>query len=65
MDEYLLLSPEQQRLAGRSLARLLKTRVAYHHSGLSYLQRAGVIEPLAKAGQLARCGCHHGPGIRH
>ncbi len=26
--------------------------MAYHHSGLSYGQRAGVIEPLAKAGQL-------------
>jgi superfamily II DNA/RNA helicase len=52
VDEFLLLSPEQQRIAGRSLARLLKNRVAYHHSGLSYLQRAGVIEPLAKAGQL-------------
>ena len=25
---------------------------AYHHSGLSYAARAGVIEPLAKAGQL-------------
>ena len=52
VDELLLLSPEQQRLAGRSLSRLLKTRIAYHHSGLSYLQRAGVLEPLAKAGQL-------------
>jgi hypothetical protein len=31
---------------------MLKARVAYHHSGLSYAQRAGVIEPLAKAGQL-------------
>ncbi len=26
--------------------------MAYHHCGLSYGQRAGVIEPLAKAGQL-------------
>ncbi|MGB8169252.1 MAG: helicase-related protein, partial [Chthoniobacteraceae bacterium] len=26
--------------------------VAWHHSGLSYAQRAGLIEPLAKAGQL-------------
>jgi len=52
VEEYLMLSPEQQRIAGRSLARLLKNRIAYHHSGLSYLQRAGVIEPLAKAGQL-------------
>ena len=52
VDEYLLLTAEQQRLAGRGLSRLLKNRIAYHHSGLGYLQRAGVIEPLAKAGQL-------------
>ena len=52
VEDFLTLSPEQQHFAGRSLSRLLKTRVAYHHSGLSYLQRAGVIEPLAKAGQL-------------
>src|SRR5256885_4917818 len=31
---------------------MLKSRIAYHHSGLSYATRAGVIEPLAKAGQL-------------
>src|SRR5208337_4874032 len=37
---------------GEHLARLLKSRVTYHHSGLSYGARAGVIEPLAKAGQL-------------
>src|SRR5438105_2135992 len=48
----LQLSPEQKLIAGEHLARLLKTRVAYHHSGLSYGARAGVIEPLAKAGQL-------------
>jgi hypothetical protein len=30
----------------------LRSRVAYHHSGLSYAVRAGLIEPLAKAGQL-------------
>lgn len=52
VDEYLTLSPEQHRMAGRSLSRLLKNRLAFHHSGLSYQQRAGVIEPLAKAGQL-------------
>jgi superfamily II DNA/RNA helicase len=46
------LSPEQKALAGESLARMLKSRVAYHHSGLSYAARAGVVEPLAKAGQL-------------
>lgn len=48
----LQLSTEQKQLVGEHLARLLKARVAYHHSGLSYGARAGVIEPLAKAGQL-------------
>lgn len=46
------LSPEQAQIAGPQLSKLLRARVAYHHSGLSYAQRAGVIEPLAKAGQL-------------
>ncbi|MBP8260367.1 MAG: DEAD/DEAH box helicase [Verrucomicrobia bacterium] len=48
----LALSPIQKQLVGDSLARLLKCRIAYHHSGLSYAARAGVIEPLAKCGQL-------------
>jgi len=48
----LQLSPEQRQLAGDQLVRMLKCRIAYHHSGLSYGARAGVIEPLAKAGQL-------------
>jgi superfamily II DNA/RNA helicase len=48
----LTLSPEQKLIVGEHLAKLLKSRVAYHHSGLSYAARAGVIEPLAKAGQL-------------
>ncbi|HRI15335.1 MAG TPA: DEAD/DEAH box helicase, partial [Verrucomicrobiota bacterium] len=48
----LILSDVQRRLVGESLARMLKARIAYHHSGLSYAARAGVIEPLAKAGQL-------------
>ena len=34
------------------MAKLLRHRVAYHHSGLSYAVRAGIIEPLAKRGQL-------------
>jgi superfamily II DNA/RNA helicase len=51
-DEPLTLTPEQQHLAGPRLAKLLARRVAFHHSGLSYAQRAGIIEPLAKAGQL-------------
>ncbi len=48
----LQLSEAQRKLVGEHLAKLLKARVAYHHSGLSYAVRAGVIEPLAKAGQL-------------
>lgn len=48
----LQLSAEQKQIVGDHLARLLKTRVTYHHSGLSYGARAGIIEPLAKAGQL-------------
>jgi len=48
----LSLSSEQKLVVGENLARLLKCRVAYHHSGLSYGARAGVVEPLAKAGQL-------------
>src|SRR3954467_6541106 len=48
----LSLSSEQKLIVGDHLARLLKTRVTFHHSGLSCGGRAGVIEPLAKAGQL-------------
>jgi superfamily II DNA/RNA helicase len=48
----LQLSPEQKLIAGDDLVKLLKSRIAFHHSGLSYGARAGVIEPLAKAGQL-------------
>jgi superfamily II DNA/RNA helicase len=48
----LALSTEQKLVVGDHLAKLLKSRVTYHHSGLSYGARAGVIEPLAKAGQL-------------
>ncbi len=48
----LTLSPAQEALAGKRLSKLLRNRVAYHHSGLSYAARAGVVEPLAKNGQL-------------
>ena len=48
----LLLGNDQKLIVGEHLAKLLKSRIAYHHSGLSYGARAGVIEPLAKAGQL-------------
>ena len=52
VDDPLVLSPEQAALAGEKLAKMLRRRVAFHHSGLSYGARAGLIEPLAKMGQL-------------
>jgi len=52
LADPLTLTPEQESMAGPALARLLQRRIAYHHSGLSYAQRAGLVEPLAKAGQL-------------
>ncbi len=39
-------------LAGKEFTTLLERRIAYHHSGLSYALRAGLVEPLAKGGQL-------------
>jgi hypothetical protein len=48
----LRLTPAQEATAGKSLTKLLRNRVAYHHSGLSYAARACVVESLAKAGQL-------------
>ena len=48
----LRLTPAQEATAGKSLTKLLRNRVAYHHSGLSYAVRASVVESLAKAGQL-------------
>jgi superfamily II DNA/RNA helicase len=51
-EEPMPVSQEQATVAGEPLARLLRHRIAYHHSGLSYAVRAGIIEPLAKRGQL-------------
>ncbi len=48
----LTLTTEQKALVGEKVARMLRCRVAYHHSGMSYGARAGVVEPLTKAGQL-------------
>ena len=48
----LVLSGEQKGVAGDALRRCLKHRVAFHHSGMSYAQRAGLVEALAKANQL-------------
>jgi len=46
------LTAEQRSVCGKDLATLIERRIAFHHSGLSYAARAGIIEPLAKAGQL-------------
>ncbi len=51
-DAPLALSREQETLAGARLAKLLKARVAWHHSGMGYAVRAGIVEPLAKNGHL-------------
>ncbi|MBL9117856.1 MAG: DEAD/DEAH box helicase [Verrucomicrobiaceae bacterium] len=48
----LSLTLEQRAVCGKELSAMIEKRIAYHHSGLSYAARAGVIEPLAKAGQL-------------
>lgn len=52
LADALTLTSEQETICGPALTKLIKARVAYHHSGLTYSQRAGIIEPLAKAGQL-------------
>lgn len=46
------LAPSQRALAGDDLSRLVRHGVGLHHSGLTYEQRADVIEPLAKSGSL-------------
>lgn len=48
----IVLTPEQKAIAGNELARALKQRIAFHHSGMSFAQRAALVEPLAKANQL-------------
>lgn len=50
--DTIALTPEQKAIAGRDLASCLKQRIAFHHSGMSYAQRAALVEPLAKANQL-------------
>ncbi len=48
----LILTREQEQVLGKEFSAMVAARVGCHHSGLSYQQRAGIIEPLAKAGQL-------------
>jgi len=51
-DDPVGLTERQRQVCGRDLAAVLEKRVAWHHSGLGYQARAGVVEPLAKAGKL-------------
>ncbi|MFN0127124.1 MAG: DEAD/DEAH box helicase [Verrucomicrobiales bacterium] len=51
-DDPVGLTDPQRRVCGRELSVILEKRVAWHHSGLGYQVRAGVVEPLAKAGKL-------------
>jgi hypothetical protein len=46
----LRLTREQRERAGPALASCLERRVAFHHSGLAYPVRAGIVEPLARRG---------------
>ncbi len=50
--DAIVLTAEQKTIAGPRLTACLKQRIAFHHSGMSYAQRAALIEPLAKASQL-------------
>jgi superfamily II DNA/RNA helicase len=51
-DTPIVIDPLQEKILGKDLAKLLRHRVAFHHSGLPYAARAGWIEPLAKNGHL-------------
>lgn len=51
-DTPIAIDPLQEKLLGKDLSKLLRHRVAFHHSGLPYAARAGWIEPLAKNGHL-------------
>lgn len=51
-DTPISIDPVQEKLLGKDLAKLLRHRIAFHHSGLPYAARAGWIEPLAKNGHL-------------
>ncbi len=51
-DDPIELPGELAARAGKPLCKLLRSRVAFHHSGLPYGVRAAVVEPLAKSGQL-------------
>ncbi|MEM1443014.1 MAG: DEAD/DEAH box helicase [Verrucomicrobiota bacterium] len=51
-DDALRGTTEFDTLCSSEVRRLIRKRVAFHHSGLSFSERAAIVEPLAKAGQL-------------
>lgn len=51
-DDPIALTPDDARLLGGEMSRLLQKRVAFHHSGLPYAVRADWVERLGKAGAL-------------
>ena len=52
IDNAMLSGLRAAEIGGDALARVLSHRVAFHHSGLPYLARAALVEPLARAGHL-------------
>ena len=50
--DFLKLPREAESAAGGELSRLLKRRIAFHHSGLTAFRRAGIVEKYAREGAL-------------
>lgn len=50
--DFLKIPRETESLAGRTLAKLLRKKIAFHHSGLTAYQRAGIVEKFARDGAL-------------
>lgn len=50
--DFLKLPREIESAAGGALARLLRRKIAFHHSGLTAFRRAGIVEKYAREGVL-------------
>lgn len=50
--DFLKLPREIESAAGGALARLLRRKIAFHHSGLTAFRRAGIVEKYAREGAL-------------
>jgi len=51
-QQPLMIPANAEQVLGKELAKMVRRRVAFHHSGLSSDVRAGWVEPLAKNGHL-------------